>query len=181
MILKGCWFAIVAAFFWVLASAIFGPWAGWLVLAGAVVLISLAAYQAFSVPKVEAQALAQLQQRVALKITDALPLDLAEEAKSAPRLAPEGAIEGFNIDTDGFSVLPASEEPFEFTLICQAAAQAGADTVLVAHGQLLIGRVKSEHLKELYAAVMSAGGLARCVGTVSGLDVAKPFGLIKGT
>jgi hypothetical protein len=180
MILKGCWFAIVAAFFWVLASAIFGPWAGWLVLAGAVVLIGLAAYQAFSVPKVEAQALAQLQQRVALKITDALPLDLAEEAKSAPRLAPEGSIEGFNIDTDGFSVLPASEEPFEFTLICQAAAQAGADTVLVAHGQLLIGRVKSEHLKELYAAVMSAGGLARCVGTVSGLDVAKPFGLIKG-
>jgi len=180
MILKGCWFAIVASFFWVLASAIFGPWAGWLVLAGAVVLIGLAAYQAFSVPKVEAQALAQLQQRVALKITDALPLDLAEEAKSAPRLAPEGAIEGFTIDTDGFSVLPASEEPFEFTLICQAAAQAGADTVLVAHGQLLIGRVKSEHLKELYAAVMSAGGLARCVGTVSGLDVAKPFGLIKG-
>ena len=181
MILKGCWFAIVAAFFWVLASAIFGPWAGWLVLAGAVVLIGLAAYQAFSVPKVEAQALAQLQQRVALKITDALPLDLAEEAKSAPRLAREGAIEGFTIDTDGFSVLPASEEPFEFTLICQAAAQAGVDTVLVAHGQLLIGRVKSEHLKELYAAVMSAGGLARCVGTVSGLDVAKPFGLIKGT
>jgi hypothetical protein len=180
MILKGCWFAIVASFFWVLASAIFGPWAGWLVLAGAVVLIGLAAYQAFSVPKVEAQALAQLQQRVALKITDALPLDLAEEAKTAPRLAPEGAIEGFNIDTDGFSVLPASEEPFEFTLICQAAAQAGADTVLVAHGQLLIGRVKSEHLKELHAAVMSAGGLARCVGTVSGLDVAKPFGLIKG-
>ncbi len=181
MILKGCWYFLVLIFFATVAVYFFGNAAGWAIglfvlsFAGAIV------YKVLTAGKADATALAVQQVRVAQKFTDALPLDLAEEAKSAPRLAPEGAIEGFNIDTDGFSVLPASEEPFEFTLICQAAAQAGADTVLVAHGQLLIGRVKSEHLKELYAAVMSAGGIARCVGTVSGLDVAKPFGLIKGT
>jgi len=180
MILKGCWFAIVASFFWVLASAIFGPWAGWLVLAGAVVLIGLAAYQAFSVPKVEAQALAQLQQRVALKITDALPLDLADQAKSAPRLVPEGSSSGWTIDTDGYTQVPQGDEPLELTLVCQSAANAGTNTVLVALGQLVIGKVKSDQLEELYQAVMSAGGVARCVGTVSEIDVAKSFGIIKG-
>ncbi|MFM5952001.1 MAG: hypothetical protein ACKOOE_05340 [Micrococcales bacterium] len=184
MILKGCWYAVVAAFFWVVASALFGPLAGWLILFGALTLIGFGLYRAFSVPKKDAEALALQQVRIARKIEGALPLELAEDAKTAPRLAAEGSIDGFSINTDGFTEIPASDTPLELTLVCQSAENAGVKTILVAHGQLLIGRVESAHLDELFEAVMAAGGMARCVGLVSresnGLDVAKPFGLIKG-
>ncbi len=184
MILKGCWYALVAAFIWVVASALFGPVAGWLFLFGMLAMVGLGLYRAFSVPKKDAVALAMQQVRVARKISDSLPLDLAEDAKSAPRLAAEGAIDGFTINTDGFTQIAATEHPLELTLVCQSAHHAGVKTILVAQGQIVVGRVESVHLDELYDAVMAAGGIARCVGMVtpdtSGLDVAKPFGLIKG-
>lgn len=180
MILKGCWYAVVAAFIWVVASAVFGPLAGWLFLFGALALIGVGLYRAFSVPKRDAAALAMQQVRVAQKFSDVLPLDLADQAKSAPRLVPEASSSGWTIDTDGYTQVPRGEEPLELTLVCQSAANAGTNTVLVALGQLVIGKVKSDQLEELYQAVMSAGGIARCVGTVSEIDVAKPFGLIKG-
>jgi hypothetical protein len=95
-------------------------------------------------------------------------------------LVPEGSGDGWTIDTDGYTQVPRGDEPLELTLVCQSAANAGTNTVLVALGQLVIGKVKSDQLEELYQAVMSAGGVARCVGTVSQIDVAKPFGIIKG-
>ena len=180
MILKGCWYAVVAAFIWVVASALLGPLAGWLFLFGALALIGMGLYRAFSVPKRDAAALAMQQVRVAQKFSDVLPLDLADQAKSAPRLVPEGSGDGWTIDTDGYTQVPRGEEPLELTLVCQSAANAGTNTVIVALGQLVIGKVKSDQLEELYEAVMSAGGIARCVGTVSEIDVAKPFGIIKG-
>lgn len=180
MILKGCWYAVVAAFFWVVASAVFGPLAGWLFLIGALALVGLGVYRAFSVPNKDAEALAVQQVRVAQKFSDVLPIDLADQAKSAPRLVPEGSSSGWTIDTDGYTQVPHGEEPLELTLVCQSAANVGTNTVLVALGQLVIGKVKSDQIEELYQAVMSAGGVARCVGTVSEIDVAKPFGLIKG-
>ena len=112
--------------------------------------------------------------------TDVLPLDLADPAKSAPGLVPEGAGAGGTIDTDGYTQVPQGEEPLELTLVCQSAANAGSNTVLVALGQLVIGKVKSDQPEELYQAVMSAGVIARCVVTVSETAVAKPFGYFKG-
>ncbi len=81
---------------------------------------------------------------------------------------------------EGAEVSVCSDEPLELTLIAQSAANVGTNTVLVALGQLVIGKVKSDQLEELYQAVMSTGGVARCLGTVSEIDVAKPFGVIKG-
>ena len=180
MILKGCWYFLVLSFFATVAVYFFGNAAGWVIglfvlsFAGAIV------YKVLTAGKADAAALAVQQVRVAQKFTDVLPLDLADQAKSAPRLVPEGSGDGWTIDTDNYTQVPRGEEPLELTLVCQSAANAGTNTVLVALGQLVIGKVKSDQLEELYQAVMSAGGMARCVGTVSEIDVAKPFGIIKG-
>ena len=180
MILKGCWYFLVLIFFATVAVYFFGNAAGWVIglfvlsFAGAIV------YKVLTAGKADAAALAMQQVRVAQKFTDVLPLDLADQAKSAPRLVPEGSGDGWTIDTDGYTQVPQGDEPLELTLVCQSAANVGTNTVLVALGQLVIGKVKSDQLEELYQAVMSAGGVARCVGTVSEIDVAKPFGLIKG-
>ncbi|MEY3663466.1 MAG: hypothetical protein RI919_982 [Actinomycetota bacterium] len=180
MILKGCWYFIVIVFFASLAVYFFGNAAGWVIGLFALSFVGAIVYKVLTAGKADAAALAMQQVRVAQKFVDVLPLDLADQAKSAPRLVPEGSGDGWTIDTDGYTQVPQGDEPLELTLVCQSAANAGTNTVLVALGQLVIGKVKSDQLEELYQAVMSAGGVARCVGTVSQIDVAKPFGIIKG-
>ena len=144
MILKGCWYFLVLIFFATVAVYFFGNAAGWVIglfvlsFAGAIV------YKVLTAGKTDAAALAMQQVRVAQKFTDVLPLDLADQAKSAPRLVPEGSGDGWTIDTDGYTQVPQGDEPLELTLVCQSAANAGTNTVLVALGQLVIGKVKSE-------------------------------------
>lgn len=180
MILKGCWYFLVLSFFATVAVYFFGNAAGWAIGLFVLSFVGAIVYKVLTAGKADAAALAMQQVRVAQKFSDVLPLDLADQAKSAPRLVPEGSGAGWTIDTDGYTQVPRGEEPLELTLVCQSQANAGTNTVLVALGQLVIGKVKSDQLDELYQAVMSAGGMARCVGTVSEIDVAKPFGLIKG-
>ena len=180
MILKGCWYFLVLSFFATVAVYFFGNAAGWAIGLFVLSFVGAIVYKVLTAGKADAAALAIQQVRVAQKFSDVLPLDLADQAKSAPRLVPEGSGAGWTIDTDGYTQVPQGEEPLELTLVCQSQANAGTNTVLVALGQLVIGKVKSDQLDELYQAVMSAGGMARCVGTVSEIDVAKPFGLIKG-
>lgn len=180
MILKGCWYFLVLSFFATVAVYFFGNAAGWAIGLFVLSIVGAIVYKVLTAGKADAAALAMQQVRVAQKFSDVLPLDLADQAKSAPRLVPEGSGAGWTIDTDGYTQVPRGEEPLELTLVCQSQANAGTNTVLVALGQLVIGKVKSDQLDELYQAVMSAGGMARCVGTVSEIDVAKPFGLIKG-
>lgn len=200
MIIKGCWYFLVLSFFSAVAVFILGNAAGWVIGLVVVSFIGAIIYQIYAAPKAEAAALAMQQLRVSRKFTDVLPIELADEAKSAPRLVPEGSVDGWVIDTDGYPQVPRGDQALELTLLCQSAANAGTNTVLVAMGQLVIGKVKSEHLEELYQAVMAAGGVARCMGSISEdtplgdgssrethsanskvqIDVAKPFGLIKG-
>jgi hypothetical protein len=180
MILKGCWYFLVLIFFATVAVYFFGNAAGWVIGLFVLSFVGAIVYKVLTAGKTDAAALAMQQVRVAQRFTNVLPLDLADQAKSAPRLVPEGSGDGWTIDTDGYTQVPRGEEPLELTLVCQSAANAGTNTVLVALGQLVIGKVKSDQLEELYQAVMSAGGVVRCVGTVSEIDVARPFGLIKG-
>jgi hypothetical protein len=180
MILKGCWYFLVLMFFATVAVYFFGNAAGWVVGLFALSFVGAIVYKVLTAGKADAAALAVQQVRVARKFNNVLPLDLVEEAKSAPQLVPEGSGDGWAIDTDGYTQVPRSDEPLELTLIAQSAANVGTNTVLVALGQLVIGKVKSDQLEELYQAVMSTGGVARCLGTVSEIDVAKPFGVIKG-
>lgn len=175
---------------------VIGSGAWWLLGVFALSFAIALFYYAKRAPKLEAQKLAMQQVRVAQKFTNVLPVELAEEAKFAPQLVGESGVDGWSIDTEGYTQVPRSDQPLELTLICQSAANAGTNTVLVALGQLVIGKVKSAQLEELYQAVMSAGGVARCKGTISEepttgetessanskvqIDVAKPFGIIKG-
>jgi hypothetical protein len=196
MVLKGCWYFLVFSFFASLAVAAIGSGAWWLIAIFVVTFIASLVYMAKVAPQKQAQNLALQQVRVAQQFGKVLPLDLVEEARTAPLLVGESGVDGWAIDTDGYTAAPISETALELTLVCQSAANAGTNTVLVALGQVVIGKVKSDQLEELYQAVMSAGGVARCMGTISEeqtggasatsanskveIDVAKPFGLIKG-
>jgi len=196
MILKGCWYFLLFSFFASVAVAFIGSGAWWLIGIFVLTFVGALVYFARVAPQKQAQNLALQQVRVAQKFGNVLPLDLVEEARAAPLLVGESGVDGWSIDTDGYTAAPISETALELTLVCQSAANAGTNTVLVALGQVVIGKVKSDQLEELYQAVMSAGGVARCMGTISEeqtggasatsanskveIDVAKPFGLIKG-
>jgi hypothetical protein len=179
-----------------LAISAIGSGAWWLIAIFVLTFVASLVYFAKMAPQKQAQNLAVQQVRVAQKFGNMLPLALIEEARSAPLFVGESGVDGWSIHTDGYTAAPVGETALELTLVCQSAANAGTNTVLVALGQLVIGKVKSENLEDLYQAVMSAGGVARCMGTISEepevraadgtanskveIDVAKPFGLIKG-
>ena len=196
MALKGCWYFLVFSFFASLAISVIGSGAWWLIAIFVLTFVASLVYFAKMAPQKQAQNLAVQQVRVAQKFGNVLPLALVEEARSAPLFVGESGVDGWSIDTDGYTAAPVGETALELTLVCQSAANAGTNTVLVALGQLVIGKVKSENLEDLYQAVMSGGGVARCMGTISEepevraadgtanskveIDVAKPFGVIKG-